>query len=159
MKLFLIISDTHGDLYKAKRVILQYPQINGVIHLGDYCRDARMLENQFKQLEFHMVSGNCDFSVGMKDEETLDIEGKKILLTHGHNYHVKYGTERLESKAADEGLDVVLFGHTHVPLLNQTPSLLLLNPGSIGYPRGMSPPTYALLEISGGMVEARILDA
>lgn len=159
MKLFLVISDTHGDLYKAKEVITNYPQINGLIHLGDYYKDAVILQNQFPHLECIMVPGNCDFVSNVPMERVLEIEEKKIFLTHGNYYNVKSGTERLESKALKEGFDALLFGHTHIPLLKSTPTMLLLNPGCLGYSRGISGSTYALLEISKRNIEARILDA
>jgi putative phosphoesterase len=157
MKLFIVMSDTHGDIKKAEEVIGQYPQISSVIHLGDYYRDALILKTKFPALEFTCVSGNCDFLSAVPNETALEAEGKRILLTHGHNYGVKYGTGRLETKAKKEGFDAVLFGHTHIPLNNYT-SVLMLNPGSLAYPRGISGCTYALLEVSGKRMEARILD-
>lgn len=157
MKLFLVMSDTHGDLTKAKEAIWQYSQISAVIHLGDYYKDALILKNQFPDLEFYTVPGNCDFLSGVSNEMVLDVEGKKIFLTHGHYYGVKNGTGRLELKAQKEGYDAVLFGHTHTPL-NKVSSVLLLNPGSLGYPKGLSGPTYALLEVSQKRIEARIID-
>lgn len=159
MKLFLILSDTHGDLFEAKKILNQYPQIDGMIHLGDYYKDAVQLQNQFPNLECIMVPGNCDFVSNVPEEKVLEIEGQKIFLSHGHYYGVKNGTGRLESKALKEGYHALLFGHTHIPLLKYTSSSLILNPGSLGYPRGHSGSTYALLEISKGKIEARIMDA
>ena len=156
MKLFLVMSDTHGHLSHAKKVLEQYPQIRSVIHLGDYLRDAAKLQNQFPETEFIMVPGNCDYAPNMPAERVLELEGNRILLTHGHRYGVKSGMAGIESKAREEGFQAVLFGHTHVPICKRT-SFLLLNPGSLGYPRGFSGPTYGILEISGNQMEARIL--
>ena len=47
MKLFLVISDSHGDMGCLKRIISQYPSIGSVIHLGDYFRDAVRLQNLY----------------------------------------------------------------------------------------------------------------
>lgn len=99
MKLFLVISDTHGDIFTAIEIIKKYPQINGIIHLGDYYKDANRLKAQFPGLEFFIVPGNCDFVFDMPSDILLDIEGKRLLLTHGHRYDVKNGLERLEIKA------------------------------------------------------------
>ncbi len=159
MKLFLIVSDTHGDLIKAKKVLGQYPQIDAVIHLGDYYKDAVHLQNQFPSLEFMMVPGNCDFVFDVPEERVLEVEGKKLFLTHGHRYDVKNGTGRLEAKALKDGYDAVLFGHSHIPHIKSTATTLFLNPGSLSYPRGLSDSTYALLEISKDKIQARILDA
>lgn len=159
MKLFLIISDTHGDLSKAKNILPHYPQIDGLIHLGDHDKDALILQSQFHLPECIMISGNCDYSLDIPNERVLESEGKRIFLTHGNQYDVKSGIMRLETKAVKEKYDIVLFGHTHIPLLKNTANALFLNPGSLGYPRGLSGPTYALMEISKGRAEARILDA
>ncbi len=158
MKLFLILSDTHGDLFEAKKMIDRYPQLDAMIHLGDYYKDAVHLQNQFPKLECIMIPGNCDFVSDVPEERILEVEGKKIFLTHGHHYSVKSGTGRLEAKGLKEGYDALLYGHTHIPLIKYTTSSLILNPGSLGYPRGLSGPTYALLEISKGTIEARIMD-
>ena len=159
MKLYLIISDTHGDFFLPKKIIGQYNNLDGVIHLGDYYKDALILKNEFPQYEFIIVSGNCDYSADIPTKMVIEQEGKKVFLTHGHNYGVKSGTERLEAIAMRDGYDAVLFGHTHVPCLKYSNSLLLLNPGSISSPRGISGPTYALLEISNNDIQARIMDA
>lgn len=159
MKLYLVISDTHGDFFTAQRIIAQYSQIDGVIHLGDYLKDALILKKYFPQYEHILVPGNCDYASDFPAEKVLEAEGKKVWLTHGHNYSVKSGTGRLESKAIREGYDAVLFGHTHIPCLKRVSTLLLLNPGSLSQPRGLSGPTYALLEVSKGDIQARIMDA
>ncbi|MGI6084357.1 MAG: metallophosphoesterase [Acetivibrionales bacterium] len=159
MKLYLVISDTHGELRHAKKMIEQYPQINGLIHLGDFYKDAYIIKAKYPELKIFTVPGNCDFYNDLPTDIILEIEGKRILITHGHRYGVKNGIERLERKALQEGIDVVLFGHTHCPLQEYRSDILFVNPGSIGFPRSFSAPTYALLEISRGGLEARVLDA
>lgn len=159
MKLFLVISDSHGDMGCLKRIISQYPSIGSVIHLGDYFRDAVRLQNLYPDKEYYMVPGNCDFSVfGIPAEITLEVEGLRVLITHGNRYGVKSGLGRLISRSLHEKTDVVLFGHTHTPLVLKTEGLLLVNPGSASYPRGGRNPTYALLEIGNGRAEARIME-
>jgi len=160
MKLFLVMSDSHGNLGNLKKIINDYPYINTIIHLGDYYRDAARLRELHPEKEYHMVHGNCDFSVSdIPAEMVLDVEGLHILITHGNRYGVKSGLGMLQSRALNAGADVVLFGHTHVPLVQRYGDLLLVNPGSAGYPRGGSMyPTYALLEIGNGKAEARIME-
>lgn len=157
MKLFLVVSDTHGDISRIKEVISHYPQIKTLIHLGDYCRDALEVKKHFPDIEFFMVSGNCDFSSNIPAEKLLEVEGKRLLLTHGHHYNVKSNLDRLRYKVLEDNYDAVLFGHTHIPFLEKN-NILFLNPGSLGYPKGLSGATYALLEVSKGVIEARILD-
>lgn len=159
MKLYIIISDTHGDIKVVKKIITQYPQIDGLIHLGDYYKDANIIKSQYPDLNVIMVPGNCDFVFDIPLDLVLDIEGKRILITHGHLYNVKSGISRLERKAIKENVDLVLFGHTHCPLQEHRSNITFVNPGSIGYPKGVLSPTYALIEISRNGIEIRLLNA
>jgi putative phosphoesterase len=154
MKLYIVISDTHGDILPAKKIIEQYPQNDGFIHLGDFYKDAYIIKSHYPDLNVITVPGNCDFTYDIPTDLVLEIEGKRILLTHGHRYNVKNGIDRLE-----KNIDVVLFGHTHSPLHDYRSNITFVNPGSMGFPRGFSSPTYALLEISKNGLEARIMDA
>lgn len=159
MKLYVIISDTHGDIYTAKKVIARYPQIDGLIHLGDYYKDAHIIKSHYPELNVIMVPGNCDFVFDTPTDSVFEVEGKRILITHGHLYNVKSGLENLERKAVNDDIDLVLFGHTHCPLHECRSNISFVNPGSIGYPKGFSSPTYALLEVSKNGLEVRILEA
>jgi putative phosphoesterase len=159
MKLYVIISDTHGDIYTAKKVIARYPQIDGLIHLGDYYKDAHIIKSHYPELNVIMVPGNCDFVFDTPTDSVFEVEGKRILITHGHLYNVKSGLENLERKAVNDDIDLVLFGHTHCPLQESRSNITFVNPGSIGNPRGTLSPTYALLEVSKNGLEVRILEA
>lgn len=158
MKLYIVVSDTHGNLIGIRKVVAQYPQAHGIIHLGDYMKDALVLKQEHPDWEHFSVPGNCDYALNTPNELVLEIEGKKLLLTHGHHDNVKNGTTRLETKALSNGYDAVLFGHTHVPLYKMVSSVHVINPGSPTYPRGFSGPTYALLEIGQGNIQVRIMD-
>ncbi|NMA65882.1 MAG: metallophosphoesterase [Clostridiaceae bacterium] len=154
MKQFLVFSDTHGDIFAMREIINAYPHIDNIIHLGDYCRDTRIIKNEFPHLNIISVMGNCDFSVDVPEEIIHEVEGKRIFITHGHYLSVKSGTTRLEKKAEKDNLDVVLFGHTHIPLIKMVSSTLILNPGSLGCPRSDSGSTYAILKVGKDKVDA-----
>lgn len=73
----------------------------------------------------------------------------RVLLTHGHYYQVSLSLNYLREEALQRGVDIVMFGHTHRPLLEQEKGLTLLNPGSISYPRQEGrEPSYMVIEIS-----------
>ncbi len=158
MKLFLVISDTHGDIFTAKDLIKMYPQINGIIHLGDFYKDAVILKTRFPDIEYFMVPGNCDFVFDTPTDVVIEVEGKRILITHGHRYDVKSSIGRLEAKAVTERVDAVLFGHTHIPYIEVRSQILFVNPGSLSHSRGSGAKTYVLLEVSSKGIEARGLD-
>lgn len=162
MKL-VIISDTHGKCSRIVEVLSRNPQYDALLFLGDGLRDFDVdgLGG------FVGVCGNCDgiscFGNVMPTERMLCFDGVKILMTHGHKYSVKFGTEALAEYAACQNADVVLFGHTHAPLEKYIPSgirlgntvtekpMYLFNPGSLGAPSSGNP-SFGIMEIRGGQV-------
>lgn len=162
MTLYLVFSDTHGDLSLVTHVISQYPQATGVLHLGDLTRDADRLAQRHPEMQVWAVAGNCDLGVDpvrFPPERELIVEGKRLLLTHGHRFSVKDGVERLAARGAAGGYDVVLFGHTHVASDMMVHGVHLLNPGSISRPKGVEGPSFALLEVGHGQIETRLMEA
>ena len=78
-----------------------------------------------------------------------DLAGKKIWLTHGHNYYVSLDLKVIKDEARARGMDIVMFGHTHRPVIEVENDITLINPGSISYPRQADGiPTYIMLEIA-----------
>ena len=70
------------------------------------------------------------------------------MVTHGHTYGVSIETAMLEEEARSRGVQVVMFGHTHRPFLEQKEGLTLLNPGSLSYPRQAGrKPSFLIMEI------------
>ncbi len=118
---------------------------DAIFHLGDCWRDADELDCAFPIPVFG-VPGNCDWSLSSmppeNQEKKISLGGVTFLLCHGHTYGVKSGYSTAVSHAKAEGADVLLCGHTHIPLYDQYGSLQLLNPGSIRYSK-----TYGLITI------------
>ncbi len=131
----LIISDTHKDTDLMNELIEKYKGYN-VIHCGDFCVDVNFL----KKNNILYVYGNCD-SKGDIYDRILEIDSKKIFITHGHKYNVKFGFDKLYFKALELGCDYVFFGHTHEALNIECNGIHFVNPGSLKYKR-----TYAIVE-------------
>ena len=75
------------------------------------------------------------------------IDGNHVLLTHGHYYYVSMGEERIRKEAKGRGADVVMYGHTHMPSITEENNLIMLNPGSIAYPRQQGRhPSYIVMD-------------
>lgn len=154
----LVISDTHGDIEKAEKLIKSSNGIDLVIHLGDYFRDAQRLSDMFPQIPFEYIYGNSDFMIGdVPAEKRLEYCGKKIFITHGHRYSVKWDYEKLCKKAEEMNVDLLLFGHTHVADLVASEKFYLVNPGSISDPRDDSNESYAIIEIEENEVKPSIM--
>lgn len=100
-----------------------------------------------------MVLGNNDFFSHLERERDLMIGKYKTLLTHGHYYHVSLSTEYLKEEARSRDFDIAMFGHTHRPFFEidrkkGQKDLIVLNPGSLSYPRQEGRrPSYMIMEI------------
>ena len=153
----LVMSDTHGYIINAKEAIDKNSDIEMVLHLGDYCRDAAQLSQLYPNIKFEYVYGNCDIGIGaISGEKTIEIEGRRIFMTHGHKYSVKWDYNRILAKAEMDKAEVILFGHTHVAVIDSSSDVLILNPGSISESRSNSPESYAILEISEDNIKTDI---
>ena len=152
----LVFSDSHGFVGNIKKAIRQHPQIDYMIHLGDYGMDVEEIGYEFPYLTIEAVQGNCDRIREHPVEKVIKLGGKSIFITHGHVYGVKYGLDTIISKGVQEDYDAILFGHTHQPLVDWRKGLLLVNPGSISSTRGTVGPTYAILDISDNGLNADI---
>ena len=149
----LVFSDSHGTTRcMSDAVRLERPDM--AVHLGDMMRDARNLAEDNPELRIESVCGNCDGFGAQPEETVLELYGHRILLTHGHLYHVKSGIGMAVRSALDQGMDVLLFGHTHEPLLDRQGSLWIMNPGTI---RGLGKTTYGILELERGRIDGKIV--
>lgn len=147
----LILSDSHGNWDPMLRAA-ERERPDGIFHLGDGWREAQRLHRQFPELLFYQVPGNCDLAAGAPAEQVVTLEGKRILLCHGHTYHVKSSLLAAGYAAEEQRLDAFLFGHTHKPLVDRRGQTLFLNPGSIG---DYLHPFYGLLTIDSGRLDGR----
>lgn len=142
----LIVSDTHkcnGNFYK----VLGEQKPDLVIH----CGDAEGSEDELEaaaDCPVRIVLGNNDFFSHLPRELTLDIGPYKVWVVHGHNYYVSMGNERLKREASDRGFDIVMYGHTHRPVVDAEGDVIAVNPGSLSYPRQEGHrPSYVIMEL------------
>lgn len=147
----LILSDSHGSLETMRRAAeKETPQ--AIIHLGDYWKDGCTLKEQFPQIPFYQVAGNCDrYQCGPDAPEVLvrKFEDVQVYMTHGHLQRVKGSLLSLTYAAREAGAQVALFGHTHCALCHKLDDMLLMNPGTCSMKNG----TYGILEIDGSEVK------
>lgn len=143
----LIISDTHGKNDAYLELIEQESPLDMVIHCGDI-EGSEYLMAEAAGCPIQMVTGNNDFFSDLPAEKEFQIGKYKIWLTHGHTYYVSMNNEYIKREARARGVDVVMYGHTHRPVLDVEDDLITLNPGSLTYPRQEGRrPSYILMEI------------
>lgn len=145
----LIVSDTHRKDENLKRVILDTAPIDMLIHLGDSEGSEMYIPEWVNPgCEMQMVRGNNDFFSSLDREREIEIGKYHVLLTHGHYYSVSLGAEQLTIDAKARSFDIAMFGHTHRPYFDDSEGIIVLNPGSLSYPRQEGrKPSYMIMEL------------
>ncbi len=98
---------------------------------------------------------NLNFLKGLDEKLQLKIDEYKIFISHGtprnplKEYLYPSTSKRALLKMTQEAkADVILLGHTHVPLEQVIQGKLVINPGAVGQPRDRNPKaSYKLLEL------------
>lgn len=147
----LIMSDSHGRNENVELAIEQVREEIGefqmLIHLGDV-GDAREIES-LAGVPCYIVRGNTDYDVKLLNANVIEAGGHRIFATHGHLYQVDMRLDLLRFAALENDCDIAMYGHTHVPYLEEDPDdVTILNPGSISKPRQADHRyTYMVMEI------------
>ncbi|HEX6038754.1 metallophosphoesterase family protein [Longimicrobium sp.] len=150
-----IISDTHGLL--RAQVFEVFAGVEHILHAGDI-GDADILTELQALAPVTAVWGNVDgmdIRGRVPEVARLELGGVRVAMLHG----MQLGSPTPEKAAAahpDAGL--VVFGHSHRPLIRQVGSVLAVNPGSAGRRRFKDPVTVALAELADGRATARLVD-
>lgn len=141
----LIVSDTHKKNENYFKVLqMHHPDM--VIHCGD-AEGSEYALSSAAECPVYIVLGNNDFFSDLPREITLDIGSYKVWVTHGHNYYVSMGNETIKKEAIERGVDIVLYGHTHRPVIDIGDDIIAVNPGSLSYPRQEGrQSSYAIME-------------
>lgn len=145
----LIVSDTHRKNENYLKVIGMLGRLDLVIHLGDVEGSEYVIE-EAAGCPVEFVAGNNDFFSDLPSEKKLQIGRYCVLITHGHRYYIGMGSEMLKKEAVAQGADIVMYGHTHRPVLDISDKIIALNPGSLSYPRQENrKPSYIVMELDG----------
>lgn len=151
-----LISDTHGLL--RNEVYGAFEEVDEILHAGDV-GDPSILTELAVIAPLLAVFGNVDgFDVRQQVPEKQEIEraGQRIAVVHGH----QWGSPKLKDLyGAYPDFDVVVYGHTHIPRVEQSAGPLIVNPGSAGQRRFNQPVTAAILTLEAGRPPAaRLID-
>ena len=146
-KKVLVISDTHGRTENLDKILPKLKPLDQLIHLGDVGRDEDYIE-VVAECACCFVAGNNDFYTNLPRERVIKLNNVPIFLTHGHYYYVNARKDFIRAAAIQRGAKIALFGHTHVPYLEEENGIIVANPGSLSLPRQADHvPTYMLLYI------------
>lgn len=147
----VIVSDTHSQNEILECLEKKYKDAYAYIHCGDLEDDPRFYPNWL------IVKGNNDYYGKFREDFRIRVGSHRIYVTHSHRCSYLYREQNLVRLAKEYGCDIVCYGHTHVSKIKQVEDVLLVNPGSARLPRDGKSPSYALLEIDGDKVEAKII--
>ena len=143
----LVVSDTHRKHGNLEKVLEREGPLDLVIHLGDAGGYEGYIE-EICECPIEIVSGNSDFFSTLPKEKEIEVGGYHILITHGHYYYVTAGIEDIKKEAYGRGMDIVMFGHTHRPIVDYGKRIIAVNPGSISCPRQEGKlPSYVIMKI------------
>ncbi|WP_242975163.1 YfcE family phosphodiesterase [Anaerovirgula multivorans] len=142
----VVLGDSHRDTSSIDMIGDVLKEAELVIHNGDNYKDLVYIQDHYNPNAIG-VRGNCDLEESVAEERLEIIEDKRVFITHGHRYGVKYGLSGIFYKGKELKADLVIFGHSHMPVNLIEDGMVLLNPGSVSLPRGNSTRSFASLEI------------
>jgi len=158
----MFASDIHGSLPATERVLERFAQSGAqwLIILGDVLnhgpRNAlpegyapAQVAERLNPIASRIIAvrGNCDSEVDQMllhfpltaPWQQILLENCRLFLTHGH----LFGPEK--EPPLDAG-DVLVYGHTHIPVAEKRGEIVHFNPGSVSIPKGGFPASYGMLE-------------
>lgn len=139
-----LISDTHGQL--RTDVFDRFQDVDRILHAGDI-GPPELLAELATIAPVTAVHGNTDgFDVRSEVPKVaaLELAGRRIVVVHGD----QLGSPTPEGlRGAHPDADIIVYGHTHRPLIDDSDGVLVVNPGSAGAPRFGIPPSVAILTL------------
>lgn len=152
-KYLTVFSDSHGERRNVSRLYGDCLVSDKIVFLGDGLSDLiELFEFEDKIVR---VAGNCDFTLSCKKQAIFEVDGVRFLAVHGDLYGVKSNLNRLTEYAKSVGVSVVLFGHTHKPIVNEVSGITLINPGTLSSYGERE--TFAFITVKDGVVTAKII--
>ena len=164
----LLLSDTHGAVDAVRWIFTSVGSAcdaclfagDGAVDIFSLVREAAAGALTIPPVIL-MAQGNCDSEryppvlhnteepkpFGLPLYQQKLIAGQRILLTHGHLYHVELDSRKLCMAAENQGCTIAVHGHTHVQNIESFGSVTAINPGSPLRPRGQSYGGFAILSL------------
>jgi putative phosphoesterase len=147
-----LVSDTHGLVRPEIFDALQ--GVDLVLHAGDV-GGPTILQQLATIAPVRAVSGNTDppGEPDLADSLDLRIDGLTVHVSHGH----EVGSPTPERLLARYTADVIVYGHTHRPLIERLEGRLVVNPGAAGPRRFSLKPSVARMTVNAGRAAVEIV--
>jgi len=147
-----LISDTHGLV--RPEVFGALEGVGLILHAGDV-GGQDVLTELSAIAPVRAVYGNTDSpgEPGLASEVGLRIEGVTIHVSHGH----ELGRPTAERLLRRYDADVLVYGHTHKPLIERSGARLVVNPGAAGPRRFDLKPSVARMTLANGRADVQLI--
>ncbi len=142
-----VISDTHNLVRPEALDALR--DVEHIVHAGDICK-REVLDALAQLAPLTVVRGNNDVAddvASLPEHARVELGGASIYVVH----------DIADVPKHLGGVDIVVTGHSHKPLVEKRDGVLFVNPGSAGPRRFRLPISLALLDIDGADIDARIV--
>jgi uncharacterized protein len=155
-----VISDTHLRKHTEKMsglISKHFADVDMVIHAGDFT-NARVISLIKANKKLIGVWGNNDgeeIRSILKEKEIVVLNGYRIGIYHGHGEE-KTTQDRAIDLFKSDRVDIIIFGHSHKPLIMTKKDVLIINPGSITSKRNDRWYSYVILELQKDSIKAEL---
>ena len=148
-----LISDTHGLMRADVHTALAGVEL--ILHAGDVGGDE-ILDELALIAPVRAVYGNTDAPGQPRLTTSIDIEldGVSVHVSHGH----EVGSPTPAKLLARYNADVIVYGHTHKPMIARADTRWAVNPGAAGPRRFDILPSIARMTIQGGQVDVTLVE-
>ncbi|RNC29327.1 MAG: hypothetical protein AWM53_00680 [Candidatus Dichloromethanomonas elyunquensis] len=154
-----ILSDTHirKDRTLPRFVWESLAGVDTILHAGDIVNE-NLLEELALIAPVIAVTGNCDWWVkDLPEKIIVNLGPFRVGVTHGYAGKGNNTPERAYNTFEGDKVDIIVFGHSHIPHKSFYESILLFNPGSPTERRGQPNFSLGMMTIEEGYFDIRHL--
>lgn len=155
-----VLADTHipRRAKEVPRFVMEKLQGAAlIIHAGDLT-DMKVIDQLAKVAPVEAVAGNND-----SEDVREKLPRQRLIMAGGYSIGVVHGDgtsgtaiQRARQAFGDEEPDCIVFGHSHIPLIQYVDGVLMVNPGSPTDQRRQPMPSFAIITL-GVRIDAEII--
>lgn len=155
-----VISDTHipkAALDLPSAIYKEFVNVDLILHAGDFV-EISVLNKLKKLAPVKAVCGNMDMEEIrniLPKKDVIKVKGFKIGIVHGSgppNGLIKWAKNEFTN-----GINVIIFGHSHIPCNERIGKTLFFNPGSPTDTVFAPYNSYGIIETAGDEIKGKIV--
>lgn len=160
-----VMSDSHQNLNYVEKItdfLVKHYNIDYIVHLGDDYSDTKVFEKyDVKVIKVPGVFSTRYQDLNITNRKLVKFEGLYFMVSHTVKSHENdLPTDPVPEEIIENNkVDVFLYGHSHIPVIEKKNNILFINPGHLktedrkGYP-----PTVALLEVENKYIKVTLME-